>query len=272
MSLRENLAVNLRRLCAMHGSIAAVCREMGVNRQQFDRYLSMDALPNRATTTRICQYFAIEEAELYRDPETFDGFDGPVKPAKPRDPTGDGPIEGRVFAPPLPQIAPGFYLTYFSIPESPDETLCAVTAIRTEGERTTFRRMTGLSESRTSRWSYFVGDHEGIVMERNNWFYFLALNRRGAKEPTFMSLRSVPYAPETLLCGHGMIFTGTTPSVTTTVMRPAPKGISLRNALRSAKVYNSSDPAIGSLISHALKQQYMPFVALKSKIGQSRPA
>lgn len=27
----ENLAVNLRRLCAAHGSIAAVCREMGVN-------------------------------------------------------------------------------------------------------------------------------------------------------------------------------------------------------------------------------------------------
>ena len=83
MSLRENLAVNLRRLRAMHGSIAAVCREMGVNRQQFDRYLSEDALPNRATTIRICKYFGIDEAELYRDPETADGLDHPTRPDRP---------------------------------------------------------------------------------------------------------------------------------------------------------------------------------------------
>ena len=257
MSLRSNLAVNLRRLCALHGSIAAVCREMGVNRQQFDRYLSMDALPNRATTMRICEYFGIEEAELYRDPETLDGLDRPQKSGKVRSQPGDGPLGARIFAPPTPTIAPGFYQTYFSIPGVADQILCAVTSIRTEGERTTFRRMTGLAESRGTTWSYFMGDHEGVVIERLNWFYFMGLNRRGTKEPTFMSVQWGPFSPEPLLCGHAMIVTPSGPSVTTAVMRAAPKGISLRNALRSARVYTSNDPAVGPLVALALKRQYM---------------
>lgn len=258
MSLRENLAVNLRRLCGLHGSIAAVCREMGVNRQQFDRYLSMDALPNRATTTRICQYFGIEEAELYRDPETLEGLDRPAKSNRLRGQAGDGPIAARIFAPPTPTIAPGFYQTYFSIPGSRDQILCAITSIRADGERVTFRRMTGLAESRGTTWSYFMGDHEGVVVERLNWFYFLGLNRRGTKEPTFMAVQWGPFSPEPLLCGHALIVTPSGPSVTTTVLRVAPKGITLRNALRSARVYTTSDSAVSPLVALALKRQYMP--------------
>ena len=107
--------------------------------------------------------------------------------------------------------------------------------------------------------SYFKGDHEGAVLERFNWFFFLGINRREPKEPSYMSLQWGPFSPETLLCGHAMLFTHSGPSVTTVVMRAAPKGISLRNALRSAKVYRLSDPAVGSLVAHALKRQYMPF-------------
>jgi transcriptional regulator with XRE-family HTH domain len=243
----------------MHGSIAAVCREMGVNRQQFDRYLSQDALPNRATTIRICQYFGIEEAELYRDPETLEGLDRPVQGGRDRSAGLDGPIAARIFAPPPPTIAPGFYQTYFAIPGSPDQVACAITSIRSEGGRTTFRRLTGLAESKGTDWSYFKGDHEGAVLERFNWFFFLGINRREPKEPTYMSLQWGPFSPETLLCGHATIFTQTGPSIVTTVMRAAPKGISLRNALRSARVYRASDPAVGSLVAHALKRQYMPF-------------
>lgn len=258
MSLRENLAVNLRRLCAMHGSIAAVCREMGVNRQQFDRYLSMDALPNRATTTRICQYFGIEEAELYRDPETTDGLDRSPKHTRARNGNLDAPIAGRLFAPPTPSIEQGFYQTYFSIPSRPDELLCAITSIRSDGDRVTFRRMTGIAETRGTQWSYYMGDHEGVVLQRLNWFYFLGLNRRGTKEPTFMAMQWGPFSPEPLLCGHAMIVTPAGPSVTTAVMRAAPKGMTLRNALRSARVYAASDPALSPLVALALKRQYMP--------------
>ena len=118
--------------------------------------------------------------------------------------------------------------------------------------------MTGLSETRGSTWSYFMGDHEGVVMERLNWFYFIGLNRRGPKEPTIHVGAMGAVLPEPLLCGHAMIVTPSGPSVTTVVMRAAPKGMSLMNALRSAKVYTASDPAVGPLVALALKRQYMP--------------
>ena len=98
---------------------------------------------------------------------------------------GEGPIAARIFSTPRPTIEPGFYQTFFSIPGHGDEILCSITAIRAEEDRTTFRRLTGLSETRGTTWSYFRGDHEGVVMERLNWFYFLGLNRRGPMEPTF---------------------------------------------------------------------------------------
>ena len=89
---------------------------MGVNRQQFDRYLTMDALPNKATTERICRYFAIEEAELYRDPDVRGHFRASTGRRQDHWPPGDGSISARIFSPPRPAIAPGFYLTFFSIP------------------------------------------------------------------------------------------------------------------------------------------------------------
>jgi transcriptional regulator with XRE-family HTH domain len=253
MSLRENLAVNLRRLCAERGSIAAVCREMGVNRQQFDRYLSMDALPNRATTARICEYFGVEEADLYRDPDA--GSDGD-RPKLTRFRGQEGPIAARIFAPPQPTIPPGFYQTFFSIPDISDQVICSLTAIRVDGERTTFRRLTGLAEGRGTTWSYYMGDHEGVVLERLNWFYFLGLNRRGPREPTTMAVQWGPFS-EPMLVGHAMIVTPSGPSVTTVAMRGVPKGVSLRKALREAHVYSTSDPLVGPLVESALKKRYM---------------
>jgi hypothetical protein len=258
MSLRENLSINLRALCREHGSVAAICREMGVNRQQFDRYLTMDALPNKATTDRICRYFAIEEAELYRDPAASDVTARSKIAGKAISRTNEGPIAARIFSTPRPAIEPGFYQTFFSLPGSRDELLCSITAIRAEDDRMTFRRLTGLAETRGTTWSHFRGDHEGVVLERFNWFFFLGLNQRDPKEPTFVSVQWGPFSPETLLCGHAMIFAQSGLSITTVVMRALPKGMSLKSALRSAKVYATSDPAVGPLVALASKGKYMP--------------
>jgi hypothetical protein len=170
----------------------------------------------------------------------------------------DGPIAARIFSTPRPAIEPGFYQTFFSLPGNRDELLCSITAIRAEDDRMTFRRLTGLTETRGTTWSHFRGDHEGVVLERFNWFFFLGLNQRDPKEPTFVSVQWGPFSPETLLVGHAMIFAQSGLSITTVVMRALPKGMSLRSALRSARVYAASDPAVGPLIALAAKGKYMP--------------
>lgn len=62
--MSRDLPKNLRLLCSYHKSIAEVCRQLGVNRSQFNRYLNGDSAPSLRLMRRICDFFGVEEAEL----------------------------------------------------------------------------------------------------------------------------------------------------------------------------------------------------------------
>lgn len=69
--MTREFSSNLRSLCAEYGTIAKVCREIGMNRQQFSRYLSGGGLPSAHNLRRIARHFSISEAELFIDSEEF---------------------------------------------------------------------------------------------------------------------------------------------------------------------------------------------------------
>ncbi|MBN2630011.1 MAG: helix-turn-helix transcriptional regulator [Rhodobacteraceae bacterium] len=58
--LRMILGDNLRQLCADVTSISAVCRTIGVNRTQFNRYLTGSAFPRPDVLFRICRHFGVD--------------------------------------------------------------------------------------------------------------------------------------------------------------------------------------------------------------------
>ena len=60
----RDLPKNLRLLCSYRKSIAEVCRQLGVNRSQFNRYLSGETLPSLRLMRRLCDFFGVEEAEI----------------------------------------------------------------------------------------------------------------------------------------------------------------------------------------------------------------
>jgi len=62
---------NLRFLCGKHSSISKVCRDIGINRQQFNKYLSGISRPSQRNMNRICEYFKISEAQLYLSHQEF---------------------------------------------------------------------------------------------------------------------------------------------------------------------------------------------------------
>lgn len=71
MAESTNFSQNLQALCATRKSASAVCREIGINRQQFERYLKGQATPSSHNTYLICRYFGIREQSLFLPPETF---------------------------------------------------------------------------------------------------------------------------------------------------------------------------------------------------------
>lgn len=58
--LRKMLGDNLRSLCKGHGSVSQICREIGVNRTQFNRYLAGESFPRPDVLYRICSFFKVD--------------------------------------------------------------------------------------------------------------------------------------------------------------------------------------------------------------------
>ena len=58
--LRMILGDNLRRLCRDTPSISELCRTIGVNRTQFNRYLTGTAFPRPDVLSRICSHFGVD--------------------------------------------------------------------------------------------------------------------------------------------------------------------------------------------------------------------
>jgi transcriptional regulator with XRE-family HTH domain len=70
-ALGPNFAENLRLACRYYPSISAVCRRIGMNRQQFNTYLSEAAMPSMANFKRIADFFGVDESEMLLNSREF---------------------------------------------------------------------------------------------------------------------------------------------------------------------------------------------------------
>lgn len=60
MSVLLNFGSNLRKLCSTRKSIAQVCRDLDINRVQFNRYLTSHSFPKPHVLEKICDYFGVD--------------------------------------------------------------------------------------------------------------------------------------------------------------------------------------------------------------------
>ena len=72
--MSESFSRNLRQLCAEHGSISQICRDIGLNRQQFNRYLNGSSMPSAHNLRRIARHFDMTEAQLFAAAPEFEAL------------------------------------------------------------------------------------------------------------------------------------------------------------------------------------------------------
>ena len=72
--MATNFPANLRVLCSYKASISQVCRDLGINRSQFNRYLSGVSAPRPGLLRKICDYFGVELHEALLPAEEFDAL------------------------------------------------------------------------------------------------------------------------------------------------------------------------------------------------------
>ena len=119
---QQFFAANLREACSTRASISQVCREIDVNRQQFNRYINGQALPSAHNRLRIARAFAVE-------PEDFDlpreEFRRRLGPCVSRDGPGDILLDGYPGDLSALRRYLGFYQTYHLSMSWPGKVVCS---------------------------------------------------------------------------------------------------------------------------------------------------
>lgn len=81
--LRSIFGQNLRMLSAAYPSVAGLCRDLGINRTQFNRYLSGESFPRPDVLHQICTFFDVDARILLEPvedigPATYDLLNHPM--------------------------------------------------------------------------------------------------------------------------------------------------------------------------------------------------
>ncbi|MDA7966971.1 helix-turn-helix transcriptional regulator [Ruegeria sp.] len=174
--LRSMFGANLRRLSDSYPTVSALCRELGINRTQFNRYLSGESFPRPEVLDRICRFFQVDARILLVPLDQIEPALG-----HPATTVLDG-----FLAPNHEQtLPPGFYHAEEAHPEDPQITRHRLLLLRRVGHTTLLRSF----EPRTLLPHCSTQDREvqGFVSSNGSQIYAL-LARRGARDSQMMVL------------------------------------------------------------------------------------
>ncbi len=253
MSIRENIAANLRELCGERGSIAQVCREVGINRQQFSRYLTGDAVPNKTNLAKICRFFGVDEDDLIQNPTDLRGEPG-AQSLPPQVMARWSRIFDNLISSPLPSLPDGAYFLHYGFNEEGAEIARSAMFIRTDGPLKTFRRITNISTVKPGTMHFYHGDHTGIVLERRHWFYLVGMAADGREEPSLVTVQWMGVTPP-LLSGTAMVVGISDPMVLPVIIEPLPDTRNVRETLAGCGMYSQDTPEIAQIIKSSLQVQ-----------------
>jgi transcriptional regulator with XRE-family HTH domain len=203
MNSLDVFAQNLRRECRRFPSIADVCRQAEINRQQFNKYLAGKGLPSAAVLHKICSTLNVSEHIL---------FNAPVEPS---------------VAPPLSAIeqsllllrnVPGLrfdkldltntdfpegdFFCYFQMHKVPGMLVRSFLRVKRHGVFTGFVRSTVLSNSGSKMTLMLKGRHSGVVLATQSEYNFIGQNRYAPFQLSFMSVPRLNGTGPIYFSGH----------------------------------------------------------------------
>ncbi|MCV2891021.1 helix-turn-helix domain-containing protein [Ruegeria aquimaris] len=124
-----DFSANLKLLCSTQASVSALCRQIGVNRQQFNKYLSGVAHPSPANMRKIAVHFGVRPAEFLLPATEFEahpsvaGKLAGVRQLQPGRPSFESAFRGQTLT--LRRYL-GFYLSYFLTESWENSIICAL--------------------------------------------------------------------------------------------------------------------------------------------------
>ena len=177
----NTLPANLRILCGHYRSVAEVCRLIGINRQQFNKYLGGTSQPSVRTLRRICDFFGVDETEIFLPPAELE----PLVRIRAERPLKVSPLSGALDA--IVERHPdsqerlerycGYYAGFMRTPALPRMILRYLTVIHQSDGHTYAKTIERLAEGRSRsqtgarRLGTLVTKYLGLVLHGEDRIY-----------------------------------------------------------------------------------------------------
>jgi len=176
---KSQFTTTLRELCNQKGSVNQVCRDLGINRQQFSKYLSGTNLPSAFMLQRLIVYFSVEPSHFFltKSTRSTENFLRSQKTNR------------------LPDIASGFYLEHTLLPSQKSEYV-EVGLWRLEKSNIGFLCSGELPANRTDRKRVF-DSYDGEIGTFGK-SYQLSAQCAARTTGVVYTLATVPFAPNDL--------------------------------------------------------------------------
>ncbi|MDR6756714.1 transcriptional regulator with XRE-family HTH domain [Mycoplana sp. BE70] len=152
----DTFTLNLRSACATRRSISQICREIGINRQQFNRYISGEARPSAHNAARIAGFFGLSPQDFDLSPKLFE--------TRLRRPDGHRSEAGLLLEGFPGDIAGlrrhiGYYQTYHISPSWPGLVVCSCARVYEESGSIRVKSIERIRDAANEIWQFskYVG-------------------------------------------------------------------------------------------------------------------
>jgi transcriptional regulator with XRE-family HTH domain len=267
MTVHKRFGENLRSLCFSYASISDVCTGIGINRQQFNKYLAGQCLPSAPTLRRICSFLNTTEEQLFgvakvafHDTRAVDSpnlrmhnhVESFIADKLQRLPQGES-ATGRV------NLNVGYYFCYFPLQNSEAFLIRSFIKIYRIADLTYFSRLT-VFPSQYMRNRYLArGKHLGLVFASEREFYFLGSNRLLPNQLSFMAFERTHTGSIKLMNGLAVTRSGTGTLAVRACLQYLGPQVDIRKTFKQLGPVSISSPGLDPFVVASMTVQPTQF-------------
>lgn len=253
---------NLSLLCSYRPSIAEVCRKIGINRQQFNKYLAGQSRPSRRNMRRICDFFGVTETELLSNSAHFESMIA----------LWSKPLQQHELSKPLQHLDrlyqhsqslakySGFYFRYFYSFGNPGRVMRSLASIHEQDGRYYWKNIEILRDAVSGR-SSGLNKYEGVLFYLADRIYIMEYETLQCGSITQATLYPSHRHRLDLLLGiqtGGPTRRGRKPGASKVALEYLGRNINIREALRRCGLYDPRDSRMRSEVMTLIENRIDP--------------
>ena len=255
MSIHSVFAKNLRMKTAELGSIADVCRGVGINRQQFNKYLAGSSFPNALTMRKICAFLNVQEQSLFVDDNSDSKNSNP--------PHEDGnPRQGEVFGFissvkknydfHVKDLPAGLYYCFIPLHNVPGMLVRSLVVITQNGKYKKFVRLTIIPSAAGTSKPLARGRHTGVVCANGPEIYFIGVNRYANNQMSFMTIEKMEGSNNKFFTGAILTRSGRSMMSSSLFLTAPDHNSSIKHMIEKLGIIHESEAGIDSIVTATL--------------------